>query len=643
MKKINRIAFRFLLCFSLILMADIVSAQPCPTIRFFGQNIVTPTTIQLKWFILPSSSGGGVPVTLSYRPTQSRGAYTTARIVSLTNKYTTFNLANLEPNTYYDFYLSYYIFQSDPIGAPRPCNASVFIRVKTYEPCGPPKNVTVTNISSTTAVVNWIPGSGGKGDYILVKGPDGPKVLKASPPYLLTGLTPSTDYEVTVLTGCSLPYGDFPNIDPRTNPLPQSAPPVTFATRATSVGCANVDFHVKSTGSDNITLGWTNGGPNVAGYRLMYSIEPGNIRQLDLPKTDLSYNIGGLLPNKFYTFSLITRCSDGSLFERRLSATTTPRCNLSSSVSNITDNSAVINISGDLLPNNPNNKIIYYLTDGSNQRTITYSGTSASISGLNPNTPYLLSIQGACINNPNFTMQTYNGFRTTGYSLPCQLASISSVTTGISSATVQWSIPTASGAPPVSSIDVCATPIYTGGSPICSRNLPASTSSATLNGLSTNFNYLAVVTLKCANGTETQASRTFNFLSGGSLVRSNDVINNGNEKSIDLPNVTKGEITSQTESKQKIDDLETPKWGKNIQSNLTIIPNPTKGDISILLPESGYENLTIANMNGQIVKQVQQPTDVLFQKMDCTDLPTGIYILSAKGAGKMVHSKFVKN
>jgi hypothetical protein len=40
---------------------------------------------------------------------------------------------------------------------------------------------------------------------------------------------------------------------------------------------------------------------------------------------------------------------------------------------------------------------------------------------------------------------------------------------------------------------------------------------------------------------------------------------------------------------------------------------------------------------------VQQPADVLFQKMDCMDLPMGIYILSAKGAGKMVHSKFVKN
>jgi hypothetical protein len=199
---------------------------------------------------------------------------------------------------------------------------------------------------------------------------------------------------------------------------------------------------------------------------------------------------------------------------------------------------------------------------------------------------------------------------------PCQTPSITDITTGPSSATVQWSVPSTSGAPAVSSFDVCVTPIYTGIASTCINNLPAATRSTTLTGLSSNYSYYAVVTLKCANGTETQTGRLFYFPTGGSLVRRNDAINTAMEKSSALTNVKKAEITAQTEGEQKGEDFETPKWGKNTQNKLSIIPNPTKGDITILLPESGYEKLTITNMNGQIVKQVQQPADALFQKVD---------------------------
>jgi Secretion system C-terminal sorting domain len=461
-----------------------------------------------------------------------------------------------------------------------------------------------------------------------------------------------------------------------------------------------------------------------------------------------STTINYLEPNTSYLITVFKTCLDGSNEYEDILVTTSPKplCLLSNSAS-AGINTAQIYLDGDFIESDARNTITYSkFGDPSSVVSKPFSGSLIRLTGLDLNTIYVYSVNAACKTTPLTTAQTGGSFQTYGYLSSCPTTSITKITPGSTSAVVEWNFTSPAGSPPVAGVDVCLNPIGGSGSPICfndiadvlksqvftglmagasynavvtvkcsngstsqasqsfslntiavpcptpsitnisisdgrnatvqwdvtspvgapaiagfdvcinafddrgnptgttcNNNLSASTRSSAFINLTTKYTYTAVLTLKCSNNTTTTVSRSFTVSSGGSLVRQN-TDNNAAEKQAKLPNSPKIELkTVSSEGDIEGENLEHSKLGKRIEAKLSIIPNPTKGDITILLSESGYEKLTITNMNGQVVKQVQQPADVLFQKMDCMDLPMGIYILSAKGAGKMVHSKFVKN
>jgi hypothetical protein len=605
MKKNHQMVVRFLLCFILVQGSHSLMAQCVAPTNVYANDIQN-TSATVQWI----KGAGSISQSVAYRVVGKPQWQVQSNVKSPAT------ITGLSPATQYEYFISSSCFLGRVA-------ASRTFRFTTPAPCTAPTNITVTNITATTAVLNWTPSLGSKGDYIFLNArglEDDNYFLKVTPPYTLTDLHPNDIYDCVLVTSCvAQPLGQEPDFR-NGRGAGDANGQFTIATKPAPVGCANVNFHVKSAGSDYITLGWTNGGPNVTGYLFTqtYTTAAGvTVTITDgLLKTDLSYTVSGLQPSKIYTFKLTTRCSDGSLFERTLSASTIPQlCSISAPVSNIGDYSADIALSGNYVINALNPVNIEYIITGvsSSVKYATFTSLPIKLTNLIPGSNYEYLISAPCPDQNR--AYYYNKFKTTNVvNLPCLTPNIAFITTDFNSATVNWTMSqqTLSYSPLVS-IDICVAPIVTAGAtvppPTCFTNLPTSQRSQVFTGLSHNYDYTATLTLKCANGSSNRADRGFqykNTIGSGNLVRGNSTQN-------------------------------------LLMDKIAIIPNPSKGEISVELPEMGFEQLSITDLNGHTMKQVQMPSDLMTQKMDCADLPTGIYILSAKGGGKMIHSKFVKN
>jgi Secretion system C-terminal sorting domain len=603
MKKNYQIVVRFLLCFILTQGSYDLKAQftPCLAPSNARAYNIESTSTRVLW----QKGAGTITQNFLYRQV---GKVTWIQVLNVTSPFT---INGLSPTTSYE----YAITANCNLGRATGSKISTFTTTAT---CTAPTNITVTNITATTAVLNWTPSPGSKGDYIFLNAralDDDNYFLKVTPPYTLKDLHPNDIYDCVLVTSCvAQPLGQEPDFR-NGRGAGDANGQFTIATKPAPVGCANVNFHVKSAGSDYITLGWTNGGPNVTGYLFTqtYTTAAGvTVTITDgLLKTDLSYTVSGLQPSKIYTFKLTTRCSDGSLFERTLSASTIPQlCSISAPVSNVGDYSADIALSGNYV----NPVYIEYIISGvsSSVKYATFTSLPIKLSNLIPGSNYEYLVSARC--EDQRTISYYSKFKTTNVvNLPCLTPSIDFITTDFNSATVNWSYSQPISFSPLVSIDICVAPIVTAGAtvppPTCFTNLPTSQRSQVFTGLSRNYDYTATLTLKCANGSSNRYDRGFqykNIIGSGNLVRGNSTQN-------------------------------------LLMDKIAIIPNPSKGEISVELPEMGFEQLSITDLNGHTMKQVQMPSDLMTQKMDCADLPTGIYILSAKGGGKMIHSKFVKN
>jgi hypothetical protein len=76
---------------------------------------------------------------------------------------------------------------------------------------------------------------------------------------------------------------------------------------------------------------------------------------------------------------------------------------------------------------------------------------------------------------------------------------------------------------------------------------------------------------------------------------------------------------------------------------MSILPNPAKENIVIDLPEAGFQQINITSIDGRIIKQINLEENTISQKIDCSDLANGLYFMSAKGNGRVLTEKFVKN
>ena len=99
-----------------------------------------------------------------------------------------------------------FLWKNDNLYGDQP--GAIITNVSVKNPtCAPVSQLAVTEALSTTANISWVPGGGGQTDWVLEYKETSAMTwnqvfVSGTPAYLLTGLTPSTDYEVRVKADC---------------------------------------------------------------------------------------------------------------------------------------------------------------------------------------------------------------------------------------------------------------------------------------------------------------------------------------------------------------------------------------------------------------------------------------------------------
>jgi hypothetical protein len=89
-------------------------------------------------------------------------------------------------------------------------------------------------------------------------------------------------------------------------------------------------------------------------------------------------------------------------------------------------------------------------------------------------------------------------------------------------------------------------------------------------------------------------------------------------------------------------DIATPTGVNDVfgNNNLSIYPNPTKGVISIELPDSKNYIISVYDMVGKLVKTIDKPYGQNSRlNIDLSDEPTGIYIIKADSGNEVYYNK----
>jgi hypothetical protein len=163
---------------------------------------------------------------------------------------------------------------------------------------------------------------------------------------------------------------------------------------------------------------------------------------------------------------------------------------------------------------------------------------------------------------------------------------------------------------------------------------------------------LFTVRTTCPNGTVSELNTSYSY-SGrggeGTLVSANTT-NNINAVSLKNTRDYTVQNAANTISRDEAIELgiEIPAMGilpavHAKKSSLRISPNPANSFVTIDLPNAGFGQINITTIEGRVLKQVQVDENTVSQKIDCSEIPNGLYFLSAKGLGKVVTAKFVKN
>jgi hypothetical protein len=169
--------------------------------------------------------------------------------------------------------------------------------------CDKPTNVMASNITATTADINWMPG-GNETDWELVVVPSGMSIAvgTAEPvsthPYTLTNLSDNTAYDVYVRADCGTGT-DFSSWSQACH----------FTTTPWCSAPTNVEISQISGTSALVT--WTEAVFGATGYTIAYT-ETGMNNWATQSVTGSPYMITGLTPETAYTMTITSDCDQGT-------------------------------------------------------------------------------------------------------------------------------------------------------------------------------------------------------------------------------------------------------------------------------------------------------------------------------------------
>ena len=169
--------------------------------------------------------------------------------------------------------------------------------------CDKPTSVMASNITATTADINWMPG-GNETDWEMVVVPAGASVISGTPepvsthPYTLTNLNDNTAYDVYVRADCGTGT-DFSSWSQVCN----------FTTTPWCSAPQNVE--VSQIAGTSALVTWTEAVFGATGYTVAYT-ETGMDSWTTQLVTGTSYLLTNLTPETAYTLTITSECEQGT-------------------------------------------------------------------------------------------------------------------------------------------------------------------------------------------------------------------------------------------------------------------------------------------------------------------------------------------
>ncbi|MDO7873391.1 fibronectin type III domain-containing protein [Hymenobacter sp. ASUV-10] len=255
-------------------------------------------------------------------------------------------------------------------------------------PCNPVTNLTVANVTGTTAEVSFTPGLNNTSYSITYTAAGGTPVTitATASPVTLTGLLGLTSYSVSVLPLC-------------TSGGTSTATTTSFTTLVAPCGVATnlAASNITDTSAD---ISFTPGVNNTS-YVVTYTAAGGSPVTVTPAPAGSPFSLSGLLAGTVYTVSITPTCASGGTSSAATFtfATTAPPCdpvtNLTSS--NVTSTSANISFT----PGASNaSYVVTYTPFGGAPVTVTpaISGSPFTLTGLASTTQYTVTVTPTCTN-----------------------------------------------------------------------------------------------------------------------------------------------------------------------------------------------------------------------------------------------------
>lgn len=262
--------------------------------------------------------------------------------------------------------------------------------------CNTPANLSVSNITTNSAQINWDTVSGAVNYTIEYKEASSSAWTGTSSTsntnFTITGLTGATNYDWQVRTNCSSGASAYTQSTFTTN---------TPCPAATSLNASNIKLN-------SATLNWT-AASGAIDYIIEYKLSSSSTWLNAGTTSNTSLVIGSLISGTSYDWQIKTNCSSGSSGFSQSSFSTAPPCTSASGLnsSNITTNSATI--SWNTVSNGLDYSVEYKESSSSTWgNASTSSNTSRNITGLNSSTSYDWRVKTNCtFDSSNFVSTSF--------------------------------------------------------------------------------------------------------------------------------------------------------------------------------------------------------------------------------------------
>ncbi|MDO7875263.1 T9SS type A sorting domain-containing protein [Hymenobacter sp. ASUV-10] len=287
-----------------------------------------------------------------------------------------FDVPGLTPSTTY--YVSVAGFGSNDV------ENTFTICVSTPNGCSTPNNVAATNVTTTTASVNFTPASGAV-TYTVTYTAAGGTAQTATgntTPIALTGLAPATTYSLTVASNCGGGQTSTSAASTFTTATPPCIAPTNVAANSVTTTTASIAFTA---------------GLNANTYTVNYTAAGSSTTQTATGTTS-PIALSGLTPTTTYSVTVTSNCdfNQNTTSAPAITFTTaTPPCVAPTNVAanSVTTNTASIAFTGGA---GATTYTVTYTAAGGTAQTATGTASPIALSGLTAGTSYTATVTSNC-------------------------------------------------------------------------------------------------------------------------------------------------------------------------------------------------------------------------------------------------------